>query len=323
MNTFSKSSENAEVTVGFVGIDVSLRQLDVHLLPEERRFSLANDSPGIQELVQELKMRPVTLIVLEATGGYEVAVAAELAAAGLPVAVVNPRQVRDFARAAGILAKTDRIDARVLALFAQHMRPVIRPFPSENERLLQELVARRRQLVAMHTAESNRLQQARARDVQNSIRKLLDAIKKQLDHLEKQIAALVNKASAWREKDQLLQSVPGVGPTVSRTLVAELPELGTLGRHQIASLVGVAPRNRDSGKWRGRRTVGGGRAGVRAILYMAALTATRFNPVIKVFYHRLLRAGKPAKVALTACMRKLLVILNTIVAQNSPWKNYI
>ena len=305
----------------FVGIDVSLRHLDVCILPGESLLRFANDAAGIGLLVQELRSKGATLIVMEASGGYETAAAAELVTAGLPVAIVNPRQVRDFARAAGILAKTDAIDAAVLARFARDMRPPVRPFPSEKERFLQELVARRRQLVAMHTAESNRLKQAHADDVRHSVRTILDALEQQLDHVEQQIGEAIQACSAWRAKDQILRSVSGVGPAVSRTLLADLPELGQLNRRQIASLVGVAPLNRDSGLMRGRRTVWGGRANVRAALYMAVLSASQFNPIIQAFYSRLRAAGKPGKVALTACMRKLLTILNTMIANNTPWKN--
>lgn len=315
-NTFIVGNQNQE----FVGIDVAKDRLDVHCLPIQQTLELGNDAQGIADLVEYLNQRQPALIVLEATGGYEIAVVAELAARQLPVVVVNPRQVRDYARALGILAKTDRIDAAVLARFARDVQPEIRPISTKKQRQLQELIARRRQLIAMQTAEKNRLGQAHAKRVQGSIKAILKIIAKQLQQVEDLLAETIESCSAMRAKDALLQSVPGIGPVVSRTLLVDLPELGRLNRHQIASLVGVAPINRDSGKMRGRRTVWGGRGSVRAALYMAALVASCHNPIIKTFYQRLIAAGKPAKVALTACMRKLLVILNTMVANNTPWR---
>lgn len=305
----------------FVGIDVAKDQLDVYLLPDGEALEVANDASGIASLVEQLTRWQPTLIVLEATGRYETHVVVELAAAGLPVVVVNPRQARNFARAIGILAKTDRIDATVLARFARDLRPPIRPLPSEKQRLLQELVARRGQLITMRGAENNRLKQTRSKDVKRSVQKMLKLLQQQLDQLEKQLREAIQNSECLKAKDELLQSVPSVGSVVSQTLLIELPELGQLNRRQIASLVGVAPLNRDSGKMRGKRMICGGRAAVRAALYMAALVGSRCNPIIRNFYRRLRDAGKPAKVALTACMRKLLTILNTMVANNTPWRN--
>jgi len=251
--------------------------------------------------------------------GLDGPLAAALASAGLPVAVVNPRQVRDFARATGKLAKTDRLDARMLALFAERVRPKPRPLPDATARELEALVARRRQLLEMHTMEGNRLRTALAQ-VRPQIREHLAWLERQIRDVDRQTRDLVRSSSLWRAQDDLLQSTPGVGPVLSRTLLAALPELGTLDRRQIAALVGVAPFNRDSGTLRGKRTVWGGRAPVRAALYMAALVATRFNPVIRTFYRRLCLAGKPKKVALTACMRKLLTTLNAMLKHRTPWR---
>jgi transposase len=302
----------------FVGIDVSKERLDVCRLPECQNAQFDYDEAGLAALKAWLAQTPAQLIVLEATGGVESAVVAELASAGWPLVVVNPRQVRDFARALGKLAKTDSIDAQVLARFAQDVRPEIRPLPDKDQRLLIELVARRRQLVQMHTAESNRLKQARGPKVLNNIKHLLKTLEKHLRQVEQELDQQLRHSPLWREKDELLRSVPGVGPVTSRTLLAELPELGTLNRRQIASLVGVAPLNRDSGKLRGRRTVWGGRASVRAALYMAALTARRCYAPIRNLFQRLVDHGKPRKLALVACMRKLLTILNAMLQNNTP-----
>ena len=300
----------------FVGIDVAKDQLDVADSSGET-WSVANHAAGIAKLLQDLP--DVELIVLEATGGYESAAAGALATEGLPVAVVNPRQVRDFARATGELAKTDTIDARVLALFAERIRPEPRPLPDDTQEELIGLVARRRQLVEMLGAESNRLRLTRHGPVQKGIKAHVAWLEKQIKLLDRDLDRLIRQSPLWRAKDDLLQGVPGIGPTTSRTLLAELPELGHLNNKEIAALVGVAPFNRDSGQLRGRRIVWGGRASVRRTLYMATLTATRYNPAIRTFYLRLRSRGKPAKVALTACMRKLLVILNAIVRSNQPW----
>jgi transposase len=261
------------------------------------------------------------LVVLEATGGFEVMVAAALAAAQLPLAVVNPRQIRDFARATGQLAKTDALDAAVIAHFAEAVHPEPRPVPDEQARALGELVARRRQVVEMIGAESHRRRQLTQRRVLRRVDRHLAVLQEELSEIERELDGSIRGTPAWRENDDLLKSVPGIGPAVARTLLAELPELGTLGRKQIAALVGVAPLNRDSGTMRGRRTTWGGRATVRTALYMAALVAARHNPVIAAFYQRLRTKGKPAKVALVACMHKLLLILNAILRDRRPWQH--
>jgi len=302
----------------FIGIDVAKDHLDAHLLPQGEALTSAADAAGVTSLVDRLQAVRPALIVLEATGGYESLVAAELAAADLPVAVVNPRQVRDFARALGLLAKTDAIDAHVLALFAEKVQPPVRTPPDEREQRLKALVTRRRQLVAMRTAELNRRAQANP-EVRKSIDAVLKILHRQIEDVEHDIDGTIRHSRLWHEKDILLQSVPGVGPGTSRTLLAALPELGRLNRRQIASLVGLAPFNRDSGRWRGERSIWGGRAEVRTALYMATLSAVRFNPVLRVFYQRLRAAGKKAKVALTACMRKLLVILNALLRTRQKW----
>ena len=304
----------------FVGIDVARDRLDVHVRPSEQAFAVARDSEGLERLVERLEGLDPALVVLEATGGFEIAVAAALAGAHMPLAVVNPRQVRDFARATGRLAKTDTLDAEAIALFAERIRPDPRPVPDAQARALAELVARRRQIVEMIVAEGNRRRQARAK----RLRKRLDAhlawLQKELSQVESDLDDAVRASPAWRANEDLLTSVPGVGNTTARSLIAEVPELGTLDRRKIAALVGLAPFNRDSGTLRGRRTIWGGRATVRAALYMATLVATRHNPVIAAFYQRLLAAGKPKKVALTACMRKLLVILNALIRDRRPWQ---
>jgi transposase len=260
------------------------------------------------------------LIVSEATGGFEQVVAGALGAAGLPIVVVNPRQIRDFARALGRLAKTDRIDAETIALFAERVQPELRPLPDAEARLLGELVARRRQVIEMIVAEGNRARLLESRRLKKRIERHRSALQDELSKIDGEIDDTIRGTPIWRENEDLLKSVPGVGNGVARTLLAELPELGSLGRKQIAALVGVAPFNRDSGTLRGKRTVWGGRATIRASLYMAALVASRFNPVIARFYRRLLAAGKPKKLALTACMRKLLIILNAIIRDQRPWQ---
>ena len=303
----------------FVGIDVAKATLDLALEPGGEVWSVTNDGAGVQELVSRLVPLAPTLIVLEATGGFEAAAVAAIASAGLPVVVANPRQVRDFAKACGRLAKTDAIDARILARFAERVRPAPRPLPTEAAQLLDALLTRRRQLVEMLTAETNRLGLARGpvrRDLSAHIRWL----ERRLGDVDGELAAAIQASPVWRAKDDLLQSVPGVGRVLSLTLLAELPELGRLSRREIAALVGVAPLNRDSGQRRGKRLVWGGRAPVRAVLYMGALAATRANPVIRGFYERLRTSGKPFKVALTACMRKLLTILNAMVRHDTRWR---
>jgi transposase len=304
----------------FIGIDVAKAQFEFACLPSGETGTVPNEDGGIRELVAHCQTLTPTLIVLEATGGYEAALVAALATAGLPLVVVNPRQVRDFAKATGQLAKTDAIDAQVLALFAERVRPTPRPLPDESVQALDALLTRRRQLVEMLTAERNRLLVARApvrRDLQQHIRFL----ERRLREADDDLHTAVKASPLWRVKDDLLQSVPGVGRVVSLTLLAELPELGRLSHKEIAALVGVAPLNRDSGTLRGKRLVYGGRAPVRAVLYMAALVASKCNPVIRAFYQRLRAAGKPANVALTACMRKLLIILNAIARTGTPWQS--
>jgi transposase len=303
----------------FIGIDVAKAQLEFAGRPSGATGTVSNAVDGIDALVAQLRALTPALIVLEATGGYEAAAVAALATAGLPVVVANPRQVRDFARATGQLAKTDAIDAQVLALFAERVRPTPRPLPDEAAQALDALLTRRRQLIAMLIAERNRLLIARPavrRDLQQHIRFL----ERRLREADDDLHSAVKASPVWRVKDDLLQSVPGVGRVVSLTLLAELPELGRVSHKEIAALVGVAPLNRDSGTLRGKRLVYGGRAPVRAALYMAALVASKCNPVIRAFYQRLRAAGKPAKVALTACMRKLLTILNAIARSGTPWQ---
>ena len=307
---------------GYVGIDVSKATLEVADRPDGTTQQVANDEAGIRALVGELGAASPALVVLEATGGYETAVVTALAAAGVPVVVANPRQVRDFGRATGQLAKTDRIDAQLLALFAERVRPTPRPLTDEFTRALQALLTRRRQVLEMLIAEGNRLEHA-PRPVQRGITQHIRWLKKQLARVDNDLDDTIENSPVWRAKDDLLQSVPGVGPRMSRTLLGDLPELGTLTRKQIAALVGVAPHARDSGTLRGRRTVWGGRATVRSALYMSALVASRFNPVIRTFYQRLRTAGKPPKVALTACMRKLLIILNAMARTNTHWNDRI
>ncbi len=302
----------------YVGIDVAKERLDVAQRPAAAGWHVANDERAIAELVTRLVQLTPALVVLEATGGMELPLVGALAAAGLPVAVINPRQAREFARATGRLAKTDAIDAQVLAQFAEAVRPRLRPLPDAAAQELSALMTRRRQLIEMLTAEKNRLRAA-ARAVRPDIQEHIHWLERRLADLDGDLSQTIRSSDIWREKDDLLQSAPGVGPVVSTTLLADLPELGTLNRKEIAALVGVAPLNRDSGTLRGRRTVWGGRSKVRAALYMATLVATQRNPVIRTFYQRLLSAGKPKKVALTACMRKLLTILNAILRSSTPW----
>jgi transposase len=305
----------------FVGIDVSKERLDVHVRPTGESFVVARPHEALVGLVERLRPRQPRLVVLEATGGLQVRVAAALAAGGLPVAVVNPRQVRDFARATGRLAKTDRLDAEAIARFAEAVRPEPRPLPDAAAQTLSALVARRRELVALRTAEKNRLRQAEAGWVRRDLEASIDALAERIAALDQEIDQHVKGSPIWRARENLLKSVPGVGPTVARTLIAALPELGRLGRRKIAALVGVAPLSRDSGTLRGKRTIWGGRPAVRAILYMAAVSAARCNPAIAALHKRLRSAGKPAKVALTACMRKLLTILNAIARDQRPWQH--
>ena len=302
----------------FAGIDVAKDRLDMALRPSGTVRTVAYDSAGISNLVSELQTLEPSAVVLESTGGLELSLAGALAAASLPVVVVNPRQVRDFAKATGRLAKTDVLDAHVLAHFAEAVRPEIRPLPDSDTQELHSLTARRTQVVEMVVAEKNRLGRA-SRAVAPRIRAHIQWLEQELEDLDQGLQQTLRRSPVWREQDDLLRSVPGVGPQLSLTLLADLPELGKLGRRQIAALVGVAPMNRDSGTMRGRRTVSGGRARIRAVLYMGALAASRYNPVIRSFYQRLLAAGKPKKLALTACMRKLLTILNGMVKNCQHW----
>jgi len=304
---------------GFVGIDVAKAELEVVVRPSGARWTVTNNASGLAQLQERLQALAPALIVLEATGGYEVAVVAALATAALPVVVLNARQVRDFARATGRLAKTDAIDAGVLAHFAEVVRPPVRPLPDAMTQSLQAWLMRRRQLVEMLLAEEQRRSRA-PRPIQRQIDQHVRWLRAQLGAVEKDLAQTLRESPVWREKDNLLRSVPGVGPVLTTTLLGDVPELGQLNRKQIAALIGVAPLNRDSGTYRGRRAVWGGRARVRATLYMATLTAARYNPVIRAFYERLVAAGKPKKVALTACMRKLLTILNAMIARRTAWK---
>jgi len=303
----------------WVGIDVSSKVLEVFIRPSEQRLTVANSPAGVAVLVTELLMIKPTLIVVEATAHWHVPVVSALTGAGLPVAVINPRQVRHFARATGQLAKTDSIDARVLAHFAAAVQPPVRALPDPQTRELAEGVQRRHQIVEMLTAERHRLcammGPARA-DIQAHIAWL----EQRLAQLDAELERLIASHPAWKELSTLLCSVPGIGPVVSATLIANLPELGTLSHKQIAALVGVAPLNRDSGQTRGHRTTWGGRAPVRTMLYLACVVGIRFNPLVRCFYQRLKKAGKPTKVALVACMRKLLVVLNAMVKTHTPWQ---
>jgi transposase len=303
-----------------VGIDVAKAALDVAVRPSGEERHLANDAAGIADIVGWMQALSPQVIVVEATGGYEAPLVAELGIAGLPVAVVNPRQVRDFARATGRLAKTDRLDAQTLAHFGQAVRPIPRPLPDAATQALAALVERRRQVVAMRTAEENRLGATRVALVRTRIQAHLEWLETDLREIDGDLRQRLRASPLWREQDDLLQSVPGIGPILSLTLLAELPELGRLCHGQIAALVGVAPLNRDSGSLRGRRAVWGGRRAVRTALYMGTLRATRCNPAIQSFYERLLAAGKAKKVALVACMHKLLTILNAMLKHQTHWQ---
>jgi len=301
-----------------VGIDVSKAVLDVAVLPSGEVLQFSNDVNGIDELSKRLKSDAVDLVVMEATGGYETAVATALVGAGLRVAVVNPRQIRDFAKATGRLAKNDRIDAQVIAAFGLAIEPQIVRLPDEDARELEALLVRRRQLVAMRVQEVNRLGLMQGA-MRKRIKAHIDWLEKEIDKLDVDLTAGLRSSPAWRAKDELLRTFKGVGPITSSTLIVALPELGQLDRRAIAALVGLAPFNRDSGVMRGRRSIYGGRSQVRTLLYMAATTAIRSNPVIRAFYERLKSRGKPHKVAMVACMRKMLTILNAMVRQSTPW----
>lgn len=314
----------------FVGVDVSKDRLDIAICPTmeqaeqgqaTERWSVSNDDRGIEQLVNRLREVQPARIILEATGGMEVPVCSALAAAKLPVVVVNPRQARDFAKSIGKLAKTDAIDAEVLAQFGRATRPALRPLPDTATRELDMLLTRRHQVTEMITAESNRMRTVSGR-VGANIQAHIDWLKECLKQLDTDLSDALRSSPVWREKDNLLQSVPGVAKVTSLTLIADLPELGTLNRKQIAALVGVAPFNRDSGTLRGTRTIWGGRASVRCTLYMAALVSIRWNPVLKAFYQRLCTNGKAKKVAITACMRKLLTILNAMLKHHTAWNHH-
>jgi len=294
--------------------------LEIAVVPTGEKWSVSNSAEGMQLLVQRLKELSPRLVVLEASGGLERRAVAALAAAGIPVVAVNPRQVREFAKATGRLAKTDAIDAAMLGLFAERIRPELRPLRDADAQELEALVVRRRQVVDMITAEKNRLSAAPpSKRVRTAIGKTIKWLEAQLDEIDSDLDKTVRNSPAWREKEDLMRTVPGVGKVLSRTLLSLVPELGALGRKQLAALVGVAPMNQDSGAHRGRRRIWGGRAHVRAVLYMSALVAARYNPSIRAFHQRLVAAGKLPKVALVACMHKLLSILNAMIRSKSPW----
>lgn len=303
----------------FIGIDVSKDNLEVFVKPLGQRPAFAQTEDGLLLMVDFVQSFSPRLVVLEATGGLERAAVGALGAKGLPVVVINPRQIRDFAKAKGILAKTDKLDAEVIAEFAEAIRPEIRPLKPQETQELEALVTRRRQVVQMITAEKERLPTA-VRAAKKDIEAHIQWLEKRRDKLNKDLERKIQNTPLWRAKDEILQSPKGVGPVLSHMLLAKMPELGTLNRKQAGKLVGVAPLNRDSGKFRGKRKVWGGRAEIRSVLYMATMSAIRSNPVIRVFYQRLIEAGKPHKVAVTACMRKLLTILNAMVKNNTPWR---
>jgi transposase len=310
--------ENLEKEQIYIGIDVSKGQLDVAIFPLNQTWQFTNEAIGISKLVQKLTKLSPALIVMEPTGGLEAVVAAEFAAAGLNVAVVNARQIRDYAKATGKLAKTDRLDALIIAQFAAAIKPEPRDLPDEQAEEIKEMVSRRRQVIEMITAEKNRLAIAR-KFLKTQILEHIQFLKKDLQDLDNDLRKQIEATPMWREKDNLLKSIPGIGNVISVTLLAEMPELGKLNRRQIAALAGVAPFNRDSGLMRGKRTVWGGRAHVRTALYMATLVATRYNCIIRELYHRLLSHGKAKKLALVACMRKLLIIMNCMLRFKKPW----
>ena len=309
-------------TKRYVGIDVAKDHLDIAIRPSGEHWTIEYTQEQIEKLAARLKKEAVELVVMEATGGFEIEVATILALVGLAVSVVNPRQVRDFGKSTGKLAKTDRLDAQLIAHFGEAIRPEARFLSDEQARQLEAMVIRRRQLVEMLVAEKNRLRITH-KQLQKRVQEHIGWLEKELDDIEKDLNRSIRESPIWREKDDLLRSVPGIGPVSASVLLASLPELGQLDRKKIAALVGVAPFNRDSGKLRGKRSIWGGRADVRSVLYMAALSATRFNPVIREFYQRLRKVGKETKVALTACMRKLLTILNASLHYSTPWKTEI
>lgn len=304
----------------YVGIDVSKAQLDVHVVPSGEAFAVARDGKGLEELIERLGSLSPALVAVEATGGFETIVAAAVAGAQLPLAVLNPAQVRHFAQAIGKRAKTDPIDAAVIARFAEAVKPEPRPLPDEQARMLSELVARRRQIIETLVAERQREKRAENTRVRKSHARVIKMLEKELPEIDRDIDTLVRGSSAWREKEDLLVTFRGVKNILARTFLAELPELGSLTRREIASLAGVAPFTRKSGKWKGKSRIGGGRAPVRTGLYMAALSTVRWNPPIKVYYQRLLAAGKPKMVALIAVARKILTILNAMIRNKTQWQ---
>jgi transposase len=310
---------NEMIVEKFVGIDVSKSTLDVCIEPAVQTLHVAYDETGISQIVVRLKEVNPTLIVMEATGGLEVRIATELASKGLPVAIINPRQARDFAKATGQLAKTDRVDAAMLAAFAKAIRPQARPLKDEDTRALDDMVSRRRQLIGMRVQETLRLGTAASKPLIKSLNKHIAWLDKQITSVDNDLTKRLRGSDAWRTKDDLLRSIPGVGAVTTLTVLAKCPELGTLNRREIAALTGVAPLANDSGKHRGKRFIWGGRADVRAVLYMAAISAIRCNDTIKAFAERLKKAGKPPKVVIVACMRKLLIIMNSMLKNNTPW----
>jgi transposase len=305
----------------YVGIDVSKDRLDIHVRPGDEAFAVSRDGKGLEQLTERLRELSPILVALEATGGFEVIVAAAIAGAGLPLAVVNPAQIRHFAQAVGKRAKTDPVDAGVIAHFAEAVRPVPRALPDEAARLLAELVGRRRQIIDMIVAERQREKRVTNVRVRKSLARHIAVLEKELMEIDGDIDTLVRGSPVWRAKEDLLASVPGIGKTIARILIAELPELGVLDRREIASLAGLAPYTRQSGKWRGKAMIAGGRSAVRSAIYMAALVASRRNPILTIFYQRLLLASKPKMVALIAVARKLLTVLNAILRTNRPWQN--
>lgn len=305
----------------FVGIDVSKDRLDVHVLPQGESFAVTRDGKGLEQLIGRLQERKPALVAVEATGGFETIVAAALAGAGLPLVVVNPAQIRHFAQAVGKKAKTDPVDALVIARFVEAVRPELRPLPDSEARLLGELVARRRQIIEMLVAERQREKRVGNPRVRKSLARHIKMLEKELPDVDGDIDAMVRGSPAWREKEDLLVSVPGIGKILARTLLAELPELGRLDRRSIASLAGLAPYTRQSGRWRGKSMISGGRSAVRSALFLAALVASRCNPMLKAFYQRLLSTGKPKMVALIALARKMLTILNALIRDQRPWQN--
>jgi transposase len=303
-----------------VGIDVSKDALDVHVLPDGQAFQVGNDHNGLDDLVGRLKSVMPEVVALEATGGLEGLAAAALSSAGFAVMVLNPAQVHHYAQSLGRRAKTDKIDAAVIAAFVAATKPEIRPLPDAETQALQALITRRRQIVEMIVAEENRARTVIGKPTQKSIKRLLAALRRELESIDADIDGQIRNSPLWRAREKLLTSVPGVGPTVARTLIAGLPELGSLDRRQVAALVGLAPYTRQSGQWKGKSFIGGGRSDVRSALFMAALVAARHNPVLKAFRDKLVAAGKPKIVAIVATMRKLITILNAIIRDQKPWQ---